>query len=78
MPADTPVAVVERGWTDDQRTTVGDLTGIADAVAAREVRSPAIIVVGAVAALADDPTANVLDGVALPQAALPDRCEAFG
>lgn len=82
LPADTPVAVVERGWTDTQRTTVGDLAGIADAVAAREVRSPAIIVVGAVAALADDPTANVLDGTEVPRAVLPDRrtdhCEAFG
>jgi uroporphyrin-III C-methyltransferase len=57
MPADLPVAVVERGWTDEQRTTVGDLAGIAEAVRARGVRSPAVIVVGAVAGLADDPTA---------------------
>jgi uroporphyrin-III C-methyltransferase len=57
MPVDLPVAVVERGWTDSQRTTVSDLAGIADAVRAREVRSPAVIVVGAVAGLADDPTA---------------------
>jgi uroporphyrin-III C-methyltransferase len=57
LPANTPVAVVERGWTETQRTTVATLDGIAQAVAAREVRSPAVIVVGAVAALADDPTA---------------------
>jgi uroporphyrin-III C-methyltransferase len=59
MPADLPVAVIERGWTDDQRTTLSDLGGVAAAVRARQVTSPAVIVIGAVAALADDPTAGV-------------------
>lgn len=77
MPADTPVAVVERGWTDSQRSTLSDLAGIAEAVAAREVRSPAVIVVGAVAALADDPTAEVLQHLNLPPVA-GAHCEANG
>ena len=42
----TPVAIVESGWTEDQRTTVGTLVTIADLADAHEVRSPAVIVVG--------------------------------
>ncbi|HEY6797921.1 MAG TPA: uroporphyrinogen-III C-methyltransferase [Kineosporiaceae bacterium] len=60
MSPDVPVAVIERGWTDDQRTTVSDLAGIAETARARGVTSPAVIVVGAVARLADDPTAGVV------------------
>ena len=51
-PADTPVAVVERGWTPTQRTTVAQLDTIARAAREREVTAPAVIVVGRVAALA--------------------------
>ena len=47
----TPVAIVERGTTDDQRTTVGTLADIADLADARGVTSPAVIVVGEVAGL---------------------------
>jgi uroporphyrin-III C-methyltransferase len=57
MAGDVPVALVERGWTDEQRTTRTDLAGVADAVRTRRVSSPAVVVIGAVAALADDPTA---------------------
>lgn len=53
----TPAAVVERGWSTEQRTTRADLSSLAGACAARGVASPAVVVVGAVAALADDPTA---------------------
>ena len=49
--ATTPVAVVERGTLPDQRTTTGTLADIADVAAARGVTSPAVIVVGEVAAL---------------------------
>ncbi|GAA2001498.1 uroporphyrin-III C-methyltransferase/precorrin-2 dehydrogenase/sirohydrochlorin ferrochelatase [Nakamurella flavida] len=49
----TPVAVVERGCTPEQRTTVGTLADIGDLVRARGVRSPAVIVIGPVVALAD-------------------------
>lgn len=51
-PADTPVAVVERGWTPTQRTTVAQLDTIARVAREREVTAPAVIVVGRVAALA--------------------------
>ena len=47
----TPVAVIERGWTPRQRTTVGTLADIADLCESRGVESPAVIVVGDVVAL---------------------------
>ncbi|MCT1545862.1 MULTISPECIES: uroporphyrinogen-III C-methyltransferase [Kocuria] len=50
-PADTPVAVVERGWTPTQRTTVGELATIAALAAERGVKAPAVILVGRVATL---------------------------
>jgi uroporphyrin-III C-methyltransferase/precorrin-2 dehydrogenase/sirohydrochlorin ferrochelatase len=51
--ATTPVAVVESGWTPEQRTTTGTLADIAAKAADRGVRPPAVVVVGDVAALAD-------------------------
>jgi uroporphyrin-III C-methyltransferase/precorrin-2 dehydrogenase/sirohydrochlorin ferrochelatase len=51
---DTPVAIVERGWTPGQRTTTGTLTTIADRALERGVESPAVIVVGDVARLAHE------------------------
>ena len=50
--SDEPVAVIERGTTPDQRVTVATLSTIADRAAERDVRSPAVIVVGDVAAFA--------------------------
>lgn len=50
--ADEPVAIIEKGTTPQQRVTVGTLATIADDAVAREVQSPAVIVVGEVAALA--------------------------
>jgi uroporphyrin-III C-methyltransferase len=47
LDADTPVAVIEQAWTGQQRTTRGSLCDLA----AFDVRPPAIIVVGGVAAL---------------------------
>ena len=47
----TPLAVVEQGSTPQQRVTRATLAEAADACAAAGVRSPAVIVVGAVAAL---------------------------
>ncbi len=49
----TPVAVVERGCTPAQRTTAATLGTAAATAAARGVRAPAVVVVGAVAALAE-------------------------
>ena len=57
-PADTPVAVVERGWTPTQRTTVAQLDTIARVAREHEVTAPAVIVVGRVAALAQKSSAT--------------------
>jgi uroporphyrin-III C-methyltransferase/precorrin-2 dehydrogenase/sirohydrochlorin ferrochelatase len=48
---ETPVAIVERGWTPRQRTTRATLETAAETAKAREVRPPAVIVVGDVAGL---------------------------
>jgi uroporphyrin-III C-methyltransferase len=49
--ADTPVAVIRWGTYDRQETVVGDLATIAAEVERRELKSPAIIVVGEVVRL---------------------------
>jgi uroporphyrin-III C-methyltransferase/precorrin-2 dehydrogenase/sirohydrochlorin ferrochelatase len=43
---DTPVALVERGWTPQQRTTVTTLAAAATDAEAAGVRPPAVVVVG--------------------------------
>ncbi|HYN74742.1 MAG TPA: uroporphyrinogen-III C-methyltransferase [Candidatus Limnocylindria bacterium] len=50
-PASTPVAVVERGSTPQQRTTVATLADIAEVAVERGVASPAVVVVGEVVRL---------------------------
>lgn len=52
--ASTPVAIVESGWTENQRTTFGRLDDIAETADRVGVRSPAVIVVGDVVRLAPD------------------------
>ena len=52
-PAATPAAVVESGCTPQQRTTVGTLATIADLARERQVRAPAVLVVGDVVGLHD-------------------------
>lgn len=49
--ADTPVALIESGWTPDQRTTVTTLERAAADAEGAGVRAPAIVVVGDVVAL---------------------------
>lgn len=46
--ADCPVAIIEDGFGDSQRVTIGTLSTIAHQAAVRGVRSPAVVVVGAV------------------------------
>jgi uroporphyrinogen III methyltransferase/synthase len=53
-PSSEPVAVVESGTLPSQRTVTGTLETIVEAVRAAEVRPPSIVIVGAVAALADE------------------------
>ena len=47
-PADTPVAVVESGFSPEQRTTVGTLATIVELARERDVRPPAVVVIGTV------------------------------
>lgn len=51
--ADTPVALIESGWTDAQRTTVTTLANSAADAEAAGVRAPAIVVVGDVVSVRD-------------------------
>ncbi|TRW14295.1 uroporphyrinogen-III C-methyltransferase [Glacieibacterium frigidum] len=51
LSPDTPCAILERGTHDDARALRTLLADLGDAVAREGVRSPALIVVGAVAAL---------------------------
>jgi uroporphyrin-III C-methyltransferase len=51
MPSLTPVAVIEQGTLPAQRMVTGPLEHIAAQVAAAEIRSPAIIVIGTVTEL---------------------------
>ena len=53
-PGDTPVTVVQEGTTRGQRVVRSTLDKVADDVAAEGIRPPAIIVIGPVAALADE------------------------
>lgn len=47
----TPVAVIERGCTRDQRVVVSNLANIVDIVRANDIKGPAIIVIGEVVKL---------------------------
>ncbi|MGL3804654.1 uroporphyrinogen-III C-methyltransferase [Paeniglutamicibacter sp. R2-26] len=46
LPADTPVAVIERGWCPDQRITIDRLDSIAATAERIGVANPAVIVIG--------------------------------
>ena len=52
-PAGTPAAIVESGFSPQQRTTVGTLDTIAALARERQVRAPAVLVVGDVVGLHD-------------------------
>jgi uroporphyrin-III C-methyltransferase len=54
LSADTPAAVVERGFSDSQRTTPGRLGDLPALVGRIGVTSPAVVVIGEVAAFAAD------------------------
>ncbi|EPH40682.1 uroporphyrinogen-III C-methyltransferase [Streptomyces aurantiacus] len=50
-PADTPVALIQEGTTAAQRRVDATLATVAEAVHTHEVKPPAVIVIGAVAAM---------------------------
>jgi uroporphyrin-III C-methyltransferase/precorrin-2 dehydrogenase/sirohydrochlorin ferrochelatase len=52
--ADCPVAIVERGFAPDQRTTVGTVATIGGLARERGVQAPAVVVVGDVVRLGPD------------------------
>lgn len=52
LAPDTPAAAVANGWTPQQQTVVGTVDTLAADVAAAGLASPAVVVIGAVAALA--------------------------
>ena len=75
--ADTPAAVIERGWTPQQRTVVGTLADIADIADRAGVVSPAVVVIGEVvglrASLGDLASATATAGHTLPAHARDSR-----
>ena len=52
--ADTPVAIIENGSRADQRVTGARLVELAEIAARGGIRSPALLIVGEVAALAGE------------------------
>ena len=60
LGADMPVAIIERGFQPDQRTTTGTLADIVGAAGRAHVSSPAVVVVGEVVRLAHDGEADSL------------------
>lgn len=53
-PADTPMALVERGTTPAQRVHIGTLATMVDIIAARDVHAPTLLIIGSVVRLHDE------------------------
>ncbi|GBF93063.1 uroporphyrinogen-III C-methyltransferase [Raphidocelis subcapitata] len=90
LPPSTPAVAVERGTTDAQRVAFAELAGLPAATAAHALRSPTLIVIGAVVALAPGWAAWAAAGMprelagegargvgACARAALPDAARAL-
>ncbi|MDR6868805.1 uroporphyrin-III C-methyltransferase/precorrin-2 dehydrogenase/sirohydrochlorin ferrochelatase/uroporphyrin-III C-methyltransferase [Microbacterium resistens] len=71
--ADCPVAIIEDGFGEDQRVTIGTLGTIAHLAAVRRVRSPAVIVVGDVVSLSPDSADEIAQPAAPPADAVAPR-----
>jgi uroporphyrin-III C-methyltransferase/precorrin-2 dehydrogenase/sirohydrochlorin ferrochelatase len=70
-PADTPFALIENGSRPEQRVLTGRLSDLDTLARRHEVRAPALLVVGSVAALANELHwfGQHIDGMAQPQEA---------
>jgi uroporphyrin-III C-methyltransferase/precorrin-2 dehydrogenase/sirohydrochlorin ferrochelatase/uroporphyrin-III C-methyltransferase len=51
LPASTPAAVIRRGTLEDQQAIYGTLASLPDLLVSRDIRPPALIVVGSVVGL---------------------------
>ena len=63
--SECPVAIVEDGFSENQRVTIGTLGTITALAAARQVRSPAVIVVGDVVSLSPHAAGRFADGATI-------------
>ena len=59
MAPDMPIAIVERGFSPEQRTTVADVGTIVPVALAVGVQSPAVLVIGEVVALSGHAAADL-------------------
>ncbi len=66
---DCPVAIIEDGYGPGERVTVGTLATIAHLAASRQVRSPAVVVVGDVVRLSPHATGMLPEEVSVALAA---------
>ena len=61
LPSSTPIAIVERGYSQTQRTTIGTLEGIVKRARKAAVANPAVIVIGDVVRLAPEASDQLVD-----------------
>ncbi len=54
LPAETPVAMIENGTTDQQRVLRASLATIADDAVEARIRAPAVLIVGATAGMGEE------------------------
>lgn len=75
--ADCPVAIVEDGYGAGERVTIGTLGTIAQLAAVRQVRSPAVVVIGEVVRLSSHAASLTPAAVPAPRNASPVPADAF-
>ena len=87
LPAETPVAMIENGTTDQQRVLRASLATIADDAVEARIRAPAVLIVGATAGMGEelgwfaadpDSSARKTDHVLPWNQELPTRVEGSG
>ncbi|KJQ55447.1 uroporphyrinogen-III C-methyltransferase [Microbacterium sp. SA39] len=76
---DCPVAIIEDGYGERERVTIGTLSTIAHLAASRQVRSPAVVVVGDVVALSPHASGSLSlsEGASAPRAPKPHWADAL-